>query len=59
MNSNDYEANGYGHDLDFLIVLHQLWVSYPQEVSVKRNVSRYHMSTLHCFVHCQSLNGRG
>ena len=29
MNSENYEANGYGHDLDSRIIFHELHVSYP------------------------------
>jgi hypothetical protein len=28
MNFKSYEANGYGHDLDLLIILHQLHLSF-------------------------------
>ena len=29
MISENYEENGYGHDLKFLIISHQLHVTYP------------------------------
>ena len=29
MSSKKYEANGYEHDLDLIITLHQLCISYP------------------------------
>ena len=32
-------ANGYGHELDLLIILHKLCISYLGEVDAKRKVS--------------------
>ena len=29
MNSKNYKENGYGHNLDLLIISHSLHVSYP------------------------------
>lgn len=38
MNSKDYQANGYGHDLNLLIILHYCVFHIMQEVGVERKI---------------------
>jgi hypothetical protein len=44
MSSENYEANGYGHDVDLLIISHSLHVSYTTRVGrTEKNIQITHI----------------